>query len=162
MLTELRQRIRSVLDEAGARRPPALKRTDVSGALLATDLPLAADRAATEAFLRRMAEMGVGCEERRGWILMDAPLVLPADDPAVRAAGECACCLSILRRHECGAADAETIRRIVKAAEAGRQPFERLCGQLHGELAAMLRRHETLPGGIAGCLARAWKQICTE
>lgn len=159
MLTELRRMIRAELDALGARRPPALKRTEDPDALLATDLPLAGDAAQTDAFLRRMKELGVTCRACRGWILLDAAAVLPPDDPAIPAAGECACCLAILRRHMCKDASPALIRRILKASEAGKMPFERLCTQLHAELAAMLRRHETLPADAAGCLAAAWKNL---
>ena len=54
---------------------------------------------------------------------------------------------------------AEMIRQLVRAQEKGPAEIERFCGALHASLAAMLRRGEALPGGLAPYLAAAYQTI---
>ena len=155
MLRTLRTQVQSVLYAVPAKRKPALRRSDAPDALLATDLPLVAEEAAVSAFTADMAGLGWQVSARNGWLLLDAPVPVPAYTVPEILAGECGCCISLLLRHpECGSAE-ELIRAVVKAADAGRAPFERLCGQLHGEFARRLRRHEPLPGGLLPYLCHA-------
>ena len=67
--------------------------------------------------------------------------------------------ISILQRHPGNGDAREKIRALVKAAEAGKQPLERLCAALHGDLAAMLRQHEPLPGELLPYLYRAVQDV---
>ncbi len=156
MLTELRRQVTCVLSDIPARRKPALRRSDNREALLATDLPLVADREAVDVFSSRLAAQGWRVfGAGNGWLLLDAEVPVPQDCDGFCAQGEAACCISLLQRHP-GLGEARgSIRAIVKAAEAGRQPFERLCAILHGEIAAMLRQHETLPSVLLPYLKRA-------
>ena len=159
MLKALRVQVMRELTARTAVRRPSLRRSDDAQALLATDLPLVAATGETEVFRVRMEALGWRVRTAgNGWLLLDKEVPSPQDTP-VEAEGDCACCLSLLRRHRDGGDPSEEIRAVVKAADAGRQPFARLCGQLHARLAGMLRRHEPLPDGLIPYLACAWAQL---
>ena len=155
MLTVLRTQVQSALYAVPTRRKPALRRSDAPDALFATDLPLVAGAAAVEAFRTDMAARDWHSELRNGWLILDAPVPVPEYTLPNALAGEGCCCISLLLRHPDSAPAGDYIRAVCKAAEAGRQPFERLCAQLHGEFAARLRRHEPLPGAMLPYLCRA-------
>lgn len=155
MLRALRTQVQEHLSAVACTRRPALRRSDALDALLATDLPLVADASAAEAFVRAMQGIGWRCVSCNGWLLLDAP-VPPPDVPVPPVLrGECGCCISLLMRHPDGADITAYVRRVVKAADAGRIPFERLCGQLHAEFAVRLRQHEPLPGALLPYLCKA-------
>ncbi len=156
MLTALRLQVQAVLYALPAGRKPALRRSDAEDALLATDLPLVADSAAVEAFRTEMTVRGWKVSERNGWLTLDAPVPLPEGPIPADLTGECGCCISLLLRHPDGAPADDLIRAAVKAADAGNQPFERLCARLHGEFAARLRNHQPLPGSLLPYLCRAY------
>lgn len=153
MLRTLRQQVQQELANVSCWRKPALRRSDASDALLATDLPLIAAADAVRLFIRRMTEQGWRVREERGWLLLDADIPVPEGSIPTAAAGEIGCCLAILQRHPGGDAPPELLRALVKAAESDR--LERYCTALHRELAARLRRHEALPGGLLPYLYRA-------
>ncbi len=155
MLCNIRARVQEALYAVPAKRRPALRRSDAPDALLATDLPLIADAQAVEAFRAELAGMGFSTWERQGWLLLDVPVPVPDAPLPASLVGECGCCISLLVRHPDGAPAEDFIRAVVKAADAGCIPFERLCGQLHAELAARLRRHEPLPGALLPYLCQA-------
>lgn len=156
MLRPLRQQASDALNALPVRRRPALRRSDAPDALLATDLPFAADEDAVATFVAGMERLGWRVwRAQNGWLLLDAPVPVPEAPALVRAEGACACCLSILQRHPQGGDASDAIRDVVKAAEAGRQPFERLCALLHERLAAMLRLHQPLPAALIPYLQRA-------
>lgn len=92
-----------------------------------------------------MTRLGWAVTAGNGWLTLDAPVPVPKHAVPDTLTGECGCCISLLLRHSGNAAAEDLIRVVVKAADAGKMPFERLCGQLHGEFAARLRRHEALP-----------------
>ena len=162
MLRALRARVNAALAEVPVRRKPALRRSDAPDALLATDLPHAAEAEAVAAFVARMTAEGWRIRTaENGWLLLDADVPLPEAAPAEEdVPGECGCCLSILARHaeEDGPA-AEWLRTIIRAAEAGEKPFERCCGQLHAYLAELLRLHQPLPGILLPYLKRAYHDL---
>jgi hypothetical protein len=106
-----------------------------------------------------MKEQGWTVCERNGWLLLDAAIPTPEYAVPTAPTGECGCCISLLLRHPEDAPAGDYIRSIVKAADAGRQPFERLCGQLHGELAAQLRQHQPLPGKLLPYLCAAYDEF---
>ena len=160
MLRALRAQAQNALGSVNVRRKPSLRRSDRPDALLATDLPLAADREAVLYFVERMTAMGWRVWEERNWLFLDVEVPVPQDAACSEAMGELGCCLSLLERHEGSASPQETIRAIVKAAESG--TLERLCAQLHREWAAALRRHEPLPGGLQPYLIRAAKDMQKE
>lgn len=156
MLKVLRQQVSDALAAVPVRRKPALRRSDAPDALLATDLPFAAEACAVDAFNARMAVLGWRVwVAGNGWLLLDAPVPVPEAPTDVLPAGECGCCVSLLLRHPEEGDAADMIRAVVKAAEAGRQPFERLCAQLHGQMAAMLRQRQPLPAALLPYLWRA-------
>ena len=159
MLTGLRQQVQSVLYTVPASRKPALRRADAVDALFATDLPLIAEAEAVQGFIAEMKKRGWTVSERNGWLLLDAAVpVLEHAVPTVPA-GECGCCISLLLRHMDDALAEDHIRAVVKATDAGKQPFERLCGQLHGEFAAQLRQHQPLPGKLLPYLCAAYNKF---
>lgn len=159
MLTSLRMQVQRVLYAVPAKRKPALRRSDTPDALFATDLPLVAEAEAVAAFRADMACLGWRCEERNGWLTLDA--AVPVPDAAVPAdmAGACGCCISLLLRHPEDAPADDLIRAVVKAADAGKQPFERLCGEFHADFAARLRRHEAMPGKLLPYLCHAYEKF---
>lgn len=160
MLSALRAQVNAELLRLEVNRRPALRRSDDPEALLATDLPLASSAETAEGFVRRLRELGWRVwPGRNGWLLLDAPVSAPEPATNCVPAGECGCCVSILRRHPDEGDASGMIRALVKAADAGRQPFERLCSQLHGQLAALLRRHEPLPSALLPYLCQAYHDL---
>ena len=159
MLTALRRQVQSVLYAVPVSRKPALRRSDAADALFATDLPLIAEADAVQGFIADMEQRGWTVVERNGWLLLDAAVPVPEYAVTTAPAGECGCCISLLLRHMDDAPAEEHIRAVVKAADAGKQPFERLCGQLHGEFAAQLRQHQPLPGKLLPYLCAAYNKF---
>ncbi len=159
MLTALRQQVQGVLYAVPANRKPALRRSDAADALLATDLPLVAAETGVAAFRAEMNRLGWQVSQRNGWLTLDA--AVPAPEAAIpdAPAGECGCCISLLLRHRENAPAEDFIRAVVKAADAGKMPFERLCAQLHAEFSARLRRHESLPGALLPYLCCAYHML---
>lgn len=159
MLTGLRAQVQRVLYAVPAERKPALRRSDAADALFATDLPMIAGEEAVAAFRADMAELGWRTAERNGWLTLDAPVPAPDAPIPPTAEGECGCCISLLLRHMDDAPAEDIIRAAVKAEDAGRQPFERLCGQLHADFAARLRTHAPLPRALLPYLCYAYEKL---
>ncbi len=155
MLTALRQQVQQVLYALPAMRRPALRRSDAGDALFATDLPQVAEASAVEAFRRGLSAKGWTIGERKGWLTLDAPIPVPAYSVPQNLCGEIGCCISLLLRHPDDAPAEDLIRAVVKAEDAGAQPLDRLCGQLHGDFAARLRSYQPLPGALLPYLCRA-------
>ncbi len=151
--------VQSALYAVPAKRKPALRRSDLPDALFATDLPLVAEAEAVAAFCAQMAQMGWRTGMHNGWLTLDAPIPVPEHVIPAAPAGECGCCISLLLRHPDAAPAEDFIRAVVKAADAGRQPFERLCMSLHGEFAARLRQHAPLPGALLPYLCHAYQML---
>lgn len=155
MLTALRREVREALDAADTSRPPALRRASQAEALLATDLPETAGEDAVARFCEALTGRGWQVTRRGAWLLLDHPIQPPVAE-AGDLPGEAGCCASLLMRHPGPDAPAERIRALAKAAEAGQ--VERLCDTWHREFAAMLRRGETLPGGLLPYLYAAARE----
>ena len=158
MMTPMREEIRLELDRCQVKRPPVIRRSDSADALLACDLPAVASPETVTAFTIAM--------ERRGWTVRDAFIFLLLDKPvpvppggAVDAAGDTACCLALLERHPNQITDPALIRAVVKAAEEGPRPLERLCCRLHAEWAEKLRLGQPLPGALLPYLQQAAKEV---
>lgn len=157
MLKQLRQIVQEQLADLPARRRPALRRCDAPDMLLATDLPLIADEATVRRFLHRMEDKGWRTRMERGWLLMDASVPSPEQwCVPPRLEGESGCCISLLLRHPGDLVWPEQLRALLKAAESDH--LERYCIALHKELAACLRRHETLPGALLPHLCAAYRK----
>ena len=156
MLTGLRTQVQAVLYAVPAKRRPALRRSDAPDALFATDLPLIAEADDVRVFIADMEKQGWTVRERNGWLTLDADVPVPDYAIPTAPAGECGCCISLLLRHQEDAPAADESRAVVKAADAGRLPFERLCTQLHGAFAARLREHQALPGALLPYLCHAY------
>lgn len=146
----LRHALTALLEGTAVRRRPALRRCDDPRALLATDLPQAAEDAAVADFIRRAEAEGWTVLREGGWLLMDHPVPVPDAAPC-QASGEAGCCLQLLRRHPGGDAPPGDVRELLKAAETGQT--ERLCARWHAEWAGRLRLHQPLPGGLLPYLA---------
>ena len=159
MLTALRGQVQSALYEVPAERKPALRRSDLPSALFATDLPLLAKEADVCVFCGQMEKLGWRIAIHNRWLTLDAPVPVPEYELPEVIPGECGCCISLLLRHGEDAPADGYIRAVVKAADAGRQPFERLCASLHGEFAARLRQREPLPGALLPYLCCAYQKM---
>jgi len=156
MLTGLRAQVQAALYTVPAKRKPALRRSDAPDALFATDLTLIAAADAVQTFIADMETQGWTVRERNGWLTLDAPVPAPEYDIPEPAEGACGCCISLLLRHRGDAPAHDCIRAVVKAEDAGRLPFERLCTRLHGDFAACLREHRLLPGALLPYLCHAY------
>lgn len=154
MMRALRQEMQALLSAAQTARRPALRRSSVPWALLATDLPLlTADWAD---FAHLAAENGWRVEVQNGWLLLGKtpnPPEMPGTLPD--APGELGCCLSLLSRHQEAGEAGDWLPLLLKAEDTGGQALERYARALHRELAARLRRHETLPGTLLPFLCHA-------
>ena len=142
-----------------AKRKPALRRSDLPDALFATDLPLVAGEEAVAAFRAQMEQRGWHTGIYNGWLTLDVPVPVQEYDIPDLPVGECGCCISLLLRHQDDAPAEALIRAVVKAADAGRQPFDRLCASLHGEFAERLRKHASLPGALLPYLCHAYNML---
>lgn len=162
MLTPLRREMQALLATVPVRRKPALRRSDAPEALLATDLPLAAEKAAVADFTALAENAGWTVLRRGDWLLMDHPVDAPDCPVPAELPGEAGCCLSLLLRHGGCDAPEEDIRALVKARDAGRNALERLCAAWHRDWAARLRRHEPLPGGMIPYLRGAITRVTKE
>lgn len=162
MLTPLRREMQSLLSAVPVRRKPALRRSDAPEALLATDLPLAAEEAAVADFTALAENAGWTVLRRGDWLLMDHSVDAPDCPVPAELPGEAGCCLSLLLRHGGGDAPAEDVRALVKARDAGGNALERLCAAWHRDWAARLRRHEPLPGGLIPYLCGAITRVTKE
>lgn len=157
MLTGLRQQVQAVLYAVPATRKPALRRSDAPDTLFATDLPLIAQEDAVRTFIADMEATGWRVRKHNGWLTLDADVPEPEYAITTAPTGECGCCISLLLRHREDAPAEVVIREAVKAADAGRLPFERLCARLHGEFAVRLRNREPLPGALLSYLCHAYE-----
>ena len=77
MLTPLRRKMQALLAAVPVRRKPALRRSDAPEALLATDLPLAAEKAAVADFIALSEKAGWTVMRRGDWLLLDHPVDAP-------------------------------------------------------------------------------------
>lgn len=157
MLKQLRRQVTQAMADLPVSRKPALRRASQQEALLATDLPTVALEGALQAFCDRVAHLGWTVRQEGLWLLLDAPVPVPAAEIPT-ASGEGACCLWLLRRHPNDRVDEDRLRALVKAHDAGKQPLARLCARWHQDFAAMLRRKEPLPGGLLPYLCEALKE----
>lgn len=148
MLTELRKNVAEMLSQCPVRRPCAVRRSLTADALLAIDLPQAAETASVEKFLRLAQQNGWKARIEKGWILLDHALPLPPSHAEAEANGRLANTLQLLRLHPSDAMDEAALRALAKAVEEGQRSVERLCNALAQEWAVRLRQHEMLPGAL--------------
>lgn len=159
MLTPLRAEVNALLAQIPVRRKPALRRCDTGDALLATDLPFAAEEDAVLAFCAAAKAAGwqVATAEN-GWLLLDKAVPAPLLRMPAVLVGECGCCIALLARHPEAGETERLIRCIVTAEEAGTAALDRCCAALHERLAAMLRLHQPLPGALMPYLIHAYEK----
>ena len=146
-MNTLRTELKRHLEAVDTRRPAALRRSERTDALYATDLPLAAEPEAVEAFCRAVQADGWLVKQEGNWLQMTKPVFYP---PAGGFDGpygpEAACCASVLRRHPGRREPArDWALRLIKAGEEGPGAFEAVCRDLHRELARRLRLGAGLP-----------------
>ena len=146
-MNELRKEIRKLLDETECSRPAVLRRSRKEDYLYTTDLPQAASADAVTGFRRRAENAGWKTSAERGWVELDRiPETLPAGIIPDRTGTEARCCALILRMHPESRRNGDREKRILlKAAEENAEAYEEVCGALHREWAALLRRSEPLP-----------------
>lgn len=145
-MNKLRQELQGILAEIPVRRPPALRRSLLEDWLYATDLPRAAEETAVAAFCRKAEEHGWRTAATDGWIQLDRiPEIIPEPVFGGPFGTEAACCASLLRRHPGERKAEREIRLLIKAAEEGKEAYEKVCAGLHREWASALRKGEALP-----------------
>jgi len=145
-----RQELAEMLREIPGRRPATLRRSRKDGWLYCTDLPAAADDAASETFQRRAEAAGWTVEKEQGWMQLTRWIKEPPGNGFSGPFGpEAGCCLSLQRRHEEAAEDGQdgqtAMIRLVKAGEEGPEAYEAVCFMLHREWAERLRKKQPLP-----------------
>lgn len=146
MLTQARALLNGLMAALPTSRKPALRRSDVPGFTLATDLPLCADETTVADFVQQAAARGCRAVLSNGWLLLDPVIrVSISASSVVPGDSEAACLISLLHRHPDTIHDPECIRRLARACDAGSGAMARLYPQLHHEWAQRLRRHEPLP-----------------
>ena len=157
-----RRELRTALDALQVTRPAVLRRSLRADYLYSTDLPQAADRDVVRRFSDAVRCIGWRTETDEAWIHMDPADIRkwPDSEDKMPVCMESTCCLSILRRHSprLSASDGSTERQLIKAAEEGRESYEKTCRRIHGEWAAAMREHRRIPdvdprflGGVQSC-----------
>ena len=141
-----REELARIMNTAGFRRPPALRRSSRSDCLLATDLPQAADETSVRFFFCEAGKAGWRTVTEAGWIHLDRAAVFEAADTVPRGTPASACCLSMLRRNRFPTvSDGTAERMILKALEEGTAAYDAVCRRLHADWAASLRNHTGIP-----------------
>ena len=136
-MNALRRELLSLLDACETRRKPALRRSLEEGYLYASALPQAAAEEEAARFAAAARALGCTAERRGEWILLDKAAPLPPEGWYIGPRGpEAACCL---RTRDAA------VRRLLLAGEQGGDTLEKVCGELHGEWAAYLRKGRALP-----------------
>ena len=143
-----RDELKRMMDQAGYRRVPVLRRSSGDCFLFATDFPQAAEEDAVTAFLDFADKAGWHTERENGWIFLERPPVFEAAENIPAAGTEAACCLSILKRYTGSVtrSDGSAERALLKAAEEGETAYENACSRIHTAWAAALRNHTGIPG----------------
>ena len=145
-MNRLREEIRGLLSGADSARPAALRRSLREDFLYATDLPGTASGETVADFRQKAEEAGWRTVEADGWILLDRIPLHNADSFRGPFGPEARCCASLLQRHPGKRKDGDREKRmLLKAGEESPDAYERVCGILHREWAAALRKGETLP-----------------
>lgn len=144
-----RRELRTALDALQVTRPAVLRRSLREDYLYSTDLPQAADRDVVRRFSDAVRRRGWRTETEGVWIHLDPAdiRIWPDYENRIPVCKESICCLSILQRHSprLSASDGSTERLLIKAAEEGRESYEKTCRRIHGEWAAALREHRRIP-----------------
>lgn len=144
----LRAELAKIISETETCRSPALRRSDRTEWLYATDLPKTADCRETTDFIRKAETAGWRVKQENGWIYLDrisyekVPEIVPAVTGSERA-----CLRSLILRHEKEKipSDGEAERMLIKAGETGPDAYESACRKLHLKWAERLRNHRGIP-----------------
>ena len=147
-INALRKELAALLDNSGAQRKPALRRSLQEDWLYATDYPALCSGSMPETVMEKLETAGWETAPDGDWMQLRKPAGEPPEDWYEGNFGpEAACCLSLLERHAgtaCGAPEAVQ-RTLIKAGEEGGKAYETACAELHREWAERLRRGEPLP-----------------
>ena len=152
-MNALREEISRMLENAETTRPAALRRSRSGDALYATDLPAAASEKETERFLTSVRASSWEAVRNSGWIELNRRVDAPPEGwTGFPDGSEAACCRSLVQRErnrEAGTdreeAGQDAIRKLIKAGEEGTEAFDAVCGALHREWAARLRKGQGIP-----------------
>ncbi len=147
-INALRKELASLLDDSGAQRKPALRRSLREDWLYATDYPALCSGGIPEALRERLEAAGWETALDGDWLQLRKPAGEPPEDWHEGSFGpEAACCLSLLQRHgETAGGAPEAVQRVViKAGEEGGKAYETACWEIDREWAERLRRGEPLP-----------------
>lgn len=158
MLTALRAQLNAAMSACCPSRRPALRHAGCEGWLLCSDVPQLVQADALHALCAQLHANGWRTAQLKGWLYFDKPVPVPQADPQSLLPGEAGCVASLLRRHPGAAPCDEAIRTLCCAYDKGPVHVERCCRQLHSELAARLRQHQPLPGGLLPYIIRAARQ----
>ena len=147
-INALRKELAALLDDSGARRKPALRRSLREDWLYATDYPVLCSGGMPDTLRDRLEAAGWEMVLDGEWLQLRKPAAEPPENWYEGSFGpEAACCLSLLERHAgtaCGAPEAVQ-RALIKAGEEGGKAYETACAELHREWAERLRHGEPLP-----------------
>lgn len=160
-MNKLRQEILEILSMTEADRPAALRRSRLEEFLYTTDLPQVASEDTIDVFCREAEKNGWRTKITGSWIQLDRlPDTVIPDFLPDRTCREAECCASLLQRNSGRRRNGDREKRmLLKAAEEGPEAFGKVCGILHGEFAAALRKKEALPD-IPAEYFRGGKQLC--
>ncbi len=142
-----RKMLRELLENAGAPRPPALRRSGAEEYLYASDLPELLSPEKLNLFLKKAAEASWRGSVEKGWLLLTRDTEEPPEGWFPGPFGrEAACCLSLLERRGSGSErDPAAERMLILSGEEGPEAYEKACAEIHRAWAARLRRKENLP-----------------
>lgn len=147
-MNALRRELTEILDNSGARRTPALRRSIRDDWLYATDLPGLCTGGIPGGILTGLTEAGWEYRIDGQWMQLRKPLKEPPEAWFSGPYGpEADCCLSILRRHpeRMEKQDNALVFRLIKAGEEGPEAYEKTCAKLHGFFSERLREGAGLP-----------------
>ena len=163
-MRQARSDLRSMMAELPALRAPAIRRSDESGWMLATDLPGLTSEEALNVFCQTLSSHGWQYLRRGDWLLLDNLALLPTvgRPDALTAEGETGAVISLLERHPGSLSDDLLLRLIAKRAEEGTASLETFCSGLHRDLARRLRDHTDLPAGLLPYLYAAIETVKGE
>ena len=141
-----REDLLRIMETAGYRRFPSLRRSNREDSLFATDYPQAAEEPSVRLFICKAKNAGWHIVSDNGWLHLDRTAVIEAADFPPIQTDQSACCLSMLYRNRFPIlSDGTAERMILKALEEGTEAYNTACKKLHSAWAVSLRNHTGIP-----------------